>query len=113
MPSKFLIAASIASFIVLASAAPPAGAQSTQEQTQPTGRTSGPAAGTPTHMGSGATSSPETKHQSEAVGEQSQSVKGDQQQGSGSTQQGPGSPGTGEPAKSGTEAGPSPRQPSR
>ena len=70
MPSKFLIAASIASFIVLASAAPPAGAQSTQEQTQPTGRTSGPAAGTPTHMGSGATSSPETKHQSEAVGEQ-------------------------------------------
>jgi|SRR5919201_1697645 hypothetical protein len=89
----------------------PAWAQSTSgaQPGTPSGSTSGPAAGSPTHMGSSGTSSPETKHQSEAVKEQSQSVKPEGgQAGSSGTSQEPHGPATGQPSAGGTEAGPSP-----
>jgi hypothetical protein len=77
------------------------------------GETSGPAAGTPTHMGSSPTSSPATEHQGTVVRDQSQAVKPDPRSAGGSgTNEAPGGTGTGRPSAPGTEAGPAP-QPSR
>jgi hypothetical protein len=79
-------------------------------QTGQEGRTSGPAAGTPTHMGSSGTSSTGTKHQEDVVRDQSQAVKGTpESSGSSGTSQAPGGPATGRPGTSGTESGPAPQ----
>lgn len=67
-------------------AQPPGGGSGTSGQSTESGRTSGPAAGAPTTMGSTPGKSLETPHQSGVVREQSGSVRGQEEKGSGSTQ---------------------------
>jgi hypothetical protein len=58
-------------------------------------------------MGSSSGSSVETKHQSEAVGTQSRSVRPEDSAGQSGSSQPPQGPAVGQPAKPGSEAGPS------
>jgi hypothetical protein len=99
--------ASLGSVAQTTGSQPPAATQPATPNSQ-SGTTSGPAAGSPTTLGTTGTTTG-TPHQMQGVRDQSSSVKREAEQGSGSTQQ-PGSVGTGQPGSGGTESGPAPKK---